>query len=424
MPPPTGAEKPKGGARPPWKKPHKIETIKTDNKAASGSMSGGFVARMRLKQQKDEMEAKLAEAEAKKAADHIASSKSTNFFALTKIKKHTTMLAKKQTIKRTSEYEKGHPWVCNLCNKENRALMMACNCCGRPKRYFVKRSRPAHGKRFAESMRSLQSNYIFKDAHDDVNVMDDGKWTPLHNAAVAANPGLIESLLNNGAVIEAKTLAGFRPLHLACRSRSLQCVEALIHFGAKVQCKTGKSKLTPLHIAAEHGHPGIVKMLIDNGAQVEQLDSGKKTALHYAAENGHVDSAIVIMNHGGQLLRKDVDGWSAKQLAEFFNHRNFVEYIFRLENPGIAMGRIDEFPPEEWHNETYFQVKSDCEGRRKRLQDMLQVNAEVQEMLRLYKGGESFLKSSFHADKSRDLTEEEEELRRDAQEQARINAQL
>lgn len=96
MPPPTGAEKPKGGARPPWKKPHKIETIKTDNKAASGSMSGGFVARMRLKQQKDEMEAKLAEAEAKKAAEHIASSKSTNFFALTKIKKHTTMLAKKQ----------------------------------------------------------------------------------------------------------------------------------------------------------------------------------------------------------------------------------------------------------------------------------------------------------------------------------------
>ena len=139
-----------------------------------------------------------------------------------------------QTIKRTSEYEKGHPWVCNLCNKENRALMMACKCCGRPKRYFVKRSRPAHGLRFADSMRSLQSNYIFKDAHDEVNVMDDGKWTPLHNAAVAANPGLIESLLNNGAVIEAKTLAGFRPLHLACRSRSLKCVEALIHFGAKV----------------------------------------------------------------------------------------------------------------------------------------------------------------------------------------------
>ena len=124
----------------------------------------------------------------------------------------------------------------------------------------------------AESMRSLQSNYIFKDAVDQVNVMDDGRWTPLHNAAIAANPGLCESLLNNGAVIEAKTLAGFRPLHLACKAKSLKCVEALIHFGAKINCETYKSKVTPLHMAAQFGHPEICEMLIDKGAKVEISD--------------------------------------------------------------------------------------------------------------------------------------------------------
>ena len=165
----------------------------------------------------------------------------------------------------------------------------------------MKRFRPAHGLEYAETIRSLQSNYIFKDDLESVNMMDDGRWTPLHNAAVAANPGLVESLLNNGAVIEAKTLAGFRPLHLACCSGSLDCVEALLHFGAVINCPTNQSKLAPIHLASKHGYPNIVKLLIENGADVHCVDSGRKTPLHFAATSGHVDPAIVLINAGAKL---------------------------------------------------------------------------------------------------------------------------
>ena len=124
-----------------------MKDAKSERPATTGG--GGFVARMREKQKKEEADAKRAADERAKIEAHKTrkTTDMSNFFALTKIKKQANVLAKKQTIKRTSEYEKGHPWVCNMCNQRNRALMMACKTCGRPQRFFIKRCRPAHGLR-------------------------------------------------------------------------------------------------------------------------------------------------------------------------------------------------------------------------------------------------------------------------------------
>ncbi|GMI46236.1 hypothetical protein TrCOL_g280 [Triparma columacea] len=241
---------------------------------------------------------------------------------------------------------------------------------------------------------------------------------------MAANPGLIEGLLNSGAVIEACTTAGFRPLHFACRSNSVNCVEALLHFGAIVNCKTNNSKLTPLHVAAKHGHPDIVSLLVKKGADVHAMDSGLKAPLHFAAIEGNVDAAIVLMKAGAKLDEKDADGWSSKQLAEFYGHTTFVEYIFRLEHPGIAMGRIDEFPPQKWHSQVYSHVREDVEKRKQVLAESQMIQAEVQEMMRLYKGGKSFLESSFHAEQTRELSADEEKLREESKLLAAARMQL
>ena len=322
--------------------------------------------------------------------------------------------------------QKGHPWHCSLCGKKNRGVQMACQICGRPQRFFVKRFRPAHGQAYAEPIRSVQANYMYKDKDDDdnVNQLDGGKWTPLHNAAIVGNPGLVEGLLNSGAVIEACTTAGFRPLHFACRSNSVNCVEALLHFGAVVNCKTNNSRLTPLHIAAKHGHPKVVDLLVKKGADVHAIDSGLKTPLHFAAIEGNVDAAIVLMDAGAELDKKDADGWSSKQLAEFGGHSSFVEYIFRLEHPGIAMGRIDEFPAQKWHSQVYTHVREDVDKRKRVLAESQMIQAEVQEMMRLYKGGRSFLESSFHAEQTRELTVEEVDMRDEAKELAAARMQL
>ena len=45
--------------------------------------------------------------------------------------------------------------------------------------------------------------------------------------------------------------------------------------------------MTALHEAALEGHVDVVKVLIQNGADVNAVDAVKKTALHIAAEEGH-----------------------------------------------------------------------------------------------------------------------------------------
>ena len=124
---------------------------------------------------------------------------------------------------------------------------------------------------------------MFEHDVEKVNEMDDGRWTPLHNACVAANPGLVETLLNAGAVVEARTGLGFRPLHFAATSKNMDCVDACLHHGASVVfCKTFSSLLSPLHMAAQVGHPGILTQLIEAGTK-ERL-------------NGKICSAADVVN--------------------------------------------------------------------------------------------------------------------------------
>ena len=42
--------------------------------------------------------------------------------------------------------------------------------------------------------------------------------------------------------------------------------------------------------AAMEGYINICKLLIDNGANLEQSSADDHTPLHYAAENGHLDT--------------------------------------------------------------------------------------------------------------------------------------
>ena len=69
-------------------------------------------------------------------------------------------------------------------------------------------------------------------------------------------------------------------------------------------------------------------------------------------------------------------------------------------------------------------VKEDCEGRRKDLQERIKVGEEVQELLRLYRGGQSLLGSSFHAEQTRELTEEEKMQRLEASKISRQKMQM
>lgn len=56
------------------------------------------------------------------------------------------------------------------------------------------------------------------------------------------------------------------------------------------------------------GHESIVRLLIDNGADVNLLNKGRKSALHMAAFNGNELNCDALLKHGALVDVVDFSG--------------------------------------------------------------------------------------------------------------------
>ena len=65
---------------------------------------------------------------------------------------------------------------------------------------------------------------------------------------------------------------------------------------------------TSLHCAALNGHVEIVRLLLQNGADVKAKSNGGSTPLHWAAKFGHVDILHLLLENGADLEAQDDKG--------------------------------------------------------------------------------------------------------------------
>nr|AUF40282.1 PD-L1-specific ankyrin repeat protein [synthetic construct] len=94
---------------------------------------------------------------------------------------------------------------------------------------------------------------------------------------------------------------------------------------------------TALHLAADWGHPEIVKiLLLQPGGDV---DANGDTALHLAAKNGHPEIVkILLLQPGGDV---DAHGNTALHLAAVTGHPEIVKIL--LLQPGGDVDAQDKF---------------------------------------------------------------------------------
>ena len=136
------------------------------------------------------------------------------------------------------------------------------------------------------------------DAGISPNEPAEDSQTPLHIAACQGDPALIRLLLEAGADAELKERKGSTALSDAqCRSNYSAAVE-LLKGGASI--KTGKAyRLQPTFLeAVRQGCPEVVRILLENGADVHGRDSEGRTILEVA--KGSVSPEVV------ELLRKRI----------------------------------------------------------------------------------------------------------------------
>lgn len=125
------------------------------------------------------------------------------------------------------------------------------------------------------------------------NAFSGDGWTPLHLAAAFAGPDAIRLLLERGARIDAvsRNPQQNQPLHAAIAlGHSTQSVRLLLDEGADVNAPQAGG-YTPLHQAASAGRREIVDLLLERGANPAQLCNRGKPPSAYARERGHIELA-------------------------------------------------------------------------------------------------------------------------------------
>ncbi|EPS26278.1 hypothetical protein POX_c04747 [Penicillium oxalicum] len=87
----------------------------------------------------------------------------------------------------------------------------------------------------------------------------------------------------------------------SCCSAHERIVHLLLSNGANVNVQNANGQ-TPLHIAAQHGHIGIVRLLLASKfIDVNIQDHRGATPLHLASENGHAMVVTLLVEHNARL---------------------------------------------------------------------------------------------------------------------------
>jgi ankyrin repeat protein len=110
---------------------------------------------------------------------------------------------------------------------------------------------------------------------------------------------------------------GFTPLGLACYFGQFEVARYLILKGADVNLPSNNGfNVLPIHSAAAGNYTDIVRILIENGAQVNVRQQAGATPLHSAAQNGNLELLIMLLENGAETNVRMEGGKMPADLAK------------------------------------------------------------------------------------------------------------
>jgi hypothetical protein len=187
-------------------------------------------------------------------------------------------------------------------------------------------------------------------------------FTLLHLASCFGIPALVETILNKKGLINKvkrrldlnkKDSFGGTALYWAARSGHEAVVRLLLENGADIKAKAQdgwtalsgaaweghkavlqpllekkyKYKGTALHRASLVGDEIIIRLLLEKRADVEAKVNNGTTALHWAAAGGHDTVARLLLEKGADVKAKNNNGTTALHLAAARGHDTMVRLL-------------------------------------------------------------------------------------------------
>ena len=174
--------------------------------------------------------------------------------------------------------------------------------------------------------------------------------TPLIIAARDGKLDFVKVLLRYEANIEARgtikidgeVIEGCTALWIAAAKGHFDVVRLLIEQNAEVDGRTS-SNSTPLRATAFDGHLDIVRCLVENGADVNARTNFNSTPLMLTCYKGHLDVASYLVKHGANINLHDNKGSSCLHRASEGGH---VQLACELLALGAKQTQnLDRFTP-------------------------------------------------------------------------------
>ena len=150
------------------------------------------------------------------------------------------------------------------------------------------------------------------------------KKTPLMLAARYNEEDVVDFLAERGASLDMQDAERYTVLHHAVMGGKSRNVLRLIELGADV---VEMFHERAVHLAAEHGHKDVVRVLLEHGASVNCATDDGITPLMYAAQKGHMQIIELMMTYGGDLAISDEFYWLPVHYAAKAGHTNVVKFI-------------------------------------------------------------------------------------------------
>lgn len=172
-------------------------------------------------------------------------------------------------------------------------------------------------------------------------VADVAGSTPIHKAAHMGRTEILSVLLQAGTDIETPDGSGRTALQLGAANRHADVIWLLLENGAVLkdedkvvqvlmsdsEGKSNQDRRVALHRAAECGHEGVLRLILDKGGSVEQKDAKGLTALHLASMNGHEAATRILFDKNANIESQNEEGQTALHMASQGGHQNLVHYL-------------------------------------------------------------------------------------------------
>lgn len=175
------------------------------------------------------------------------------------------------------------------------------------------------------------------------NTRDSYDNPPLIMACETGMYYIASMLIDFGANVQLCNGGRSTAMHNAAKWGYLDCVQLLLANDATVN-EVDNLWRTPLMLCVKHAKSPepVVKILIENGAEVNMVGCEKRTVMHYAASRG---LAVTLLLESGAIPHlKDCDGNTPMHYAASEGHNNIVKKLLQVGCDPNSLNDQDRTP--------------------------------------------------------------------------------